>query len=429
MRNRLFKTLTITTCFAMLVTGCGVSDILDNDLFSRFRPQGNSDKQYEEVSQNAVELDTIVQYNNAYEKQRDELIALHLEHPSEAYLEAISQIPVEINDPEMLKIVEHVFECVSEEDATYAVAQLRSFEWNEAFVDELVGVRRISIYDSAGTIAPLMAAGMSGGSLGLQLRIESDAYSTTIKWLEGGKKYKYLTFDDSGLMCFSSDIKDGDYDSLFSQIRSDSDGKVEEVTKGIFEEGKLTGTLTVIRDGRTYEKDMTDSEYTIGVLLGISDYEDFLAYDRASAKGVSLEEFEKKLSDKLDKNRKSELTVKTDILTLIPDFKEAGTETTPTPAPTKASSDSTSKKNSNAKATPAPTPTFAPVLPVNPDSGNYSEPVYEENYYDSGSSNDSGTSYDPPPAPPSEPDPGPSGPEVEETYEEGAIGTETGFYD
>ncbi|MCF0185501.1 MAG: hypothetical protein HUJ98_03305, partial [Bacteroidaceae bacterium] len=216
MRNKIFKLLAASLSFGMIFTGCGsITDL------SGFLPQREVETPVAEVAEETFEAEDTVQYNNAYEKQREELIAMHLENPSEAYLEAISQIPVEINDPEMLKIVESVLNSVKEDDASLAVAQLRSFEWNEAFNDELVGVRRISIYDAAGTIAPLMAAGMSGGSAGLKLRIESDSYSTTIKWLEGGKKYKYLTFDETGLMCFSASIKNGAYDSAFSQIKSD----------------------------------------------------------------------------------------------------------------------------------------------------------------------------------------------------------------
>ncbi|MCF0142868.1 MAG: hypothetical protein HUJ75_05770, partial [Parasporobacterium sp.] len=168
-----------------------------------------------------------------------------------------------------------------------------------------------------------------------------------------------------------------------------------------------TGTLLVTRDGKEYEKDLTGEEITVGALLGIEDFGDFLAYERESAKGLSLEEFEKKEAEKLEKKHQEEEKTKTDILTVVPGIKEVGADPTPAPA----------KKSSAAKSTPAPTP--APVIPVIPDNGDYSyweEPSYSEPSYDPGPS-DPGPSYDPGPAPATPP-------VVEETVGEGSLGGE-----
>ena len=94
MRRESLKLLATSLSFAMAFTGCGITDSI-----GLLKPQGNVSAPSAEVTEDTAEASAVVQYNNAYEKQREELIAMHLENPSEAYLEAISQIPVEINDP------------------------------------------------------------------------------------------------------------------------------------------------------------------------------------------------------------------------------------------------------------------------------------------------------------------------------------------
>lgn len=257
--------------------------------------------------------------------QREALTELHKINPSDSYINAISKIPVQIQDPMALRYIRDIFDSVSEKDASMAMDMVRSDIWNEFFADSLAGVKKISIYNMGKRIVPIAAAGVAVGEK-LQIRVESDAYTTVIRWLDG-TDYRYLYCDAAGLTYFATTVENGKYESAFSEMRFNHKGENIEVVKGTFDNGLMKGEVKATILDKQYAADVTSKNYDVQTVLGLEGYTDFTSFAKVEYKENDFKSFEdvikaqvehnNKVIDTITKGASSEILKKMPELTLV----------------------------------------------------------------------------------------------------------------
>ena len=365
---------------------------------------------FDELERKALEAED----NGDIEIQRMALCELHKKHPSQEYIDAISNIPVEINDNIPLRLVGQILEYADAGEITTAIDLVNSNEWKEAFVDDLAGVTRISIYNMGQRIIPVAVAGVTPASQRLQIRIEANAYGSMIKYLNGDGTYQYLHLDGTGVDYMKTTIKDNQFDSDFVKETYNLKGESIEKVSGTFKDGKITGELTVDKKDKT-QKVKINKDYDIATVLGVEGYTDFTSFAKVQLTKPTLEAFEEKLTETLNEKNEEKVTAaekekKESVTDVVSEFSASGT--------TSASAKPSTSKPA-ATAQPAKPNTPAPAAPA---------PSYDDGPDD----HDDGPSSAPEPAPAPAPEPEPEPPadtNEESTEQEGSVGGESGFYD
>ena len=180
------------------------------------------------------------------DRARQLLIKVHTLYPKEDYLGAISQIPVEVTDQTVIDLADNVLENAAGGLIEVSMETVSTEEWQAAFNEPLVGVRRHSVMEGYGGI----------------FDVYSDEYSTNLIFVSDEGEYRNFYVDGAGAYYYVASYIDGQVTDGFILDTYNTDGSLNVSYAGTLSNGVVVGNFSVEAEGLMYSGKFDEEGHT-----------------------------------------------------------------------------------------------------------------------------------------------------------------------
>ena len=252
------KLLALAMACGLLITGCGLNDVKQyiSSTFSSDDEDGEAtlDEDYYfdlEDSGEITETDYL-DWASYYEdlgdtaNERLVLIKVHTLYPSDEYVDMISSIPVEITEETQSYLITTSMDAAIGGLMDVAMETVESEEFKDCYLEQLVGVRRHSIYYT------------NDG----QFDVYADDESTDIIYHGYDETYRQLYYDSTGAYIFQTSLLDNQYNGDFTFEKYSSDKSLQVFYSGNLSNGVCTGDFNIQFDSYMYTGSFDEEGHT-----------------------------------------------------------------------------------------------------------------------------------------------------------------------
>lgn len=195
-----------------------------------------------------VALSKVYEAMGDAENLRNTLIRKHTYYPAETNLEEISRVIVyrDAADEEVKTLVDSLLQTMEEGNLENIKVLITSEEWKAELQDDLVGVRRKTLYTGSGYTA----------------QIVSDVYETEVYILKEDTTLLYYKLNSAGEIVAETFWTDASYNGEYTIGYYTAEDELIKECNGTFDEGISVGDFAIKYDGKTYTGEFDENGKT-----------------------------------------------------------------------------------------------------------------------------------------------------------------------